>query len=185
MKPLLAHSHHHGQLLQSPPAKKKQNRAAPRPRPPRARRSRSPDVLRERVPARQVLRQDAVATAHREFQEGRCRMARWGKHRDRVEAAQRRITVEHGYIDLSLPALVRAGRAARAVPTSAAERVANLKGPGLSTARRNAVPNCSSSSMMSTSAIRTPIVASDQAGRPVSDPAWPRLRPPTLAAHEL
>jgi hypothetical protein len=149
MKPLLARSHHYDQLLQSPPAKKKQNRAAPRPRPPprwrrppkarRARRSRSPDVLRERVPARQVLRQDAVATAHREFQEGRCRMARWGKHRDRVEAAQRRITVEHGYIDLSLPALVRAGRAARAVPTSAAERVANLKGPGPSTARRDAI----------------------------------------------
>jgi len=66
-------------------------------------------------------------------------MARWGKHRDRVEAAQRRITVEHGYIDLSLPALVRAGRAARAVPTSAAERVANLKGPGPSTARRDAI----------------------------------------------
>ena len=46
---------------------------------------------------------------------------------------------EHGYIDLSLPALVRAGRAARAVPTSAAERVANLKSPGPSTARRDAI----------------------------------------------
>ena len=62
-----------------------------------------------------------------------------GIHRDRVEAAQRRITVEHGYIDLSLPALVRAGRAARAVPTSAAERAANLKGPGPSTARRDVI----------------------------------------------
>ena len=66
-------------------------------------------------------------------------MARWGKHRDRVEAAQRRITVEHGYIDLSLPALVRAGRAERAVSTSAAERAANLKGLGPSTARRDAI----------------------------------------------
>jgi len=51
-------------------------------------------------------------------------MARWGDHRDRAEAAQQRITVDHGYIDLSLPALVRAERTARAVPTSAAERTA-------------------------------------------------------------
>ena len=64
-------------------------------------------------------------------------MARWGNHRGRVEAARRRITVENGYIDLSLPTLVRAERAAWTVPTSAAERAADLKGPGLSTVRRD------------------------------------------------
>ena len=54
----------------------------------------------------------------------------------RPSAASRSST---GTSTLSLPALVRAGRAARAVPTSAAERVANLKGPGPSTARRDAI----------------------------------------------
>ena len=51
-------------------------------------------------------------------------MARWGDHRGRVEAARQLITIDHGHIDLSLPALARAERTARAAPTSAAERAA-------------------------------------------------------------
>ena len=65
-------------------------------------------------------------------------MARWGNHRDRFEAARRRITVEHGHTGLSLLAPVRVERTARVVPTSSAERAASLKGPGLSTAHRDA-----------------------------------------------
>ena len=65
-------------------------------------------------------------------------MARWGSHRDRFEAARRRITVEHGHTGLSLPAPVRAECTARVVPTSSAERAASLKGPRLYTAHRDA-----------------------------------------------
>jgi len=66
-------------------------------------------------------------------------MARWGDHKDSVKAARQHIAVDHGHINLPLSALVRAECTARAVPTSAAERAANLKGPGLSTARRDAI----------------------------------------------
>ena len=62
-------------------------------------------------------------------------MALWNDHETRVHAAAKLIPVDHGHIDLSLPVLV----AAESVPTTAEERATNLKGPGLSTARRNAV----------------------------------------------
>jgi len=153
---LLARAHHHGQLLQSPPAKKKQNRAAsPTPAATTVEKAtRRRDELGDRAHQMYFASESQHAKYYAKTQPppstekskkavaagaSAAAMARWGNHRDRVEAARRRITVEHGYIDLSLPALVRAERTARAVPTSAAERAANLKGPGLSTARRDAI----------------------------------------------
>jgi hypothetical protein len=47
--------------------------------------------------------------------------------------------IDHGYTDLSMPVLLAAERAARAVPTSATERAVNLKGAGLPAARREAI----------------------------------------------
>jgi len=91
------------------------------------------------------LRQDAAATAHREVQEGR-RSEGVGRCDGSVERSQgpcrggrQRITVDHGHIDLSLSALVRAECTARDVQTLAAERAANPKGPGLSSVRRDAI----------------------------------------------
>ena len=152
---LLARAHHHGQLFQSPPANKKQNRvASPTPAATVEKATRRCDELGDRAHQMYFASESQHAKYYAKTQPppptekskkavaagaSAAAMARWGNHRDRVEVARRRITVEHGYIDLSLPALVRAERTARAVPTSAAERAANLKGPGLSTAHRNAV----------------------------------------------
>jgi len=138
---LMARAHHHGQLFQAPPAKKKQNRAA------------SPTPAATTVEKATRRRGELGDRAHQMYHASTSQhayycaktqppaptekpkkafaarasaaaMARWGDHRDRVEAARQRITVDYGYIDLSLPALVRAERTARAVPTSAAERAA-------------------------------------------------------------
>ena len=63
-------------------------------------------------------------------------MDRWDEHERRAQDARGRLPIDHGYIDLSLPALVGMGRLARAVPTSAAERAANRESP-----RRAATPS--------------------------------------------
>jgi len=155
MVALLARAHYHGQLLQSPPAKKKQNRAAsPTPAATTVEKAtRRRDELGDRAHQMHFASESQHAKYYAKTQPppptekpkkavaagaSAAAMARWGNHRDLVEAARRRITVEYGYSDLSLPALVRAERTARAVPTPAAERAANPKGPGLSTARRDA-----------------------------------------------
>ena len=62
----------------------------------------------------------------------------YANHRDRAEAAQRRISRARAHRPVAT-GLVRVERTARAVKTTpAAERATNLKGPGLSTARRDA-----------------------------------------------
>jgi len=53
--------------------------------------------------------------------------------------AAKLIPVDYGYTDLPLPALAAERVLRAAVSTTAEERAANLRDPGLSTAHRNAV----------------------------------------------
>ena len=85
MVALIQRAHHHGQLgLQSPPAKKKQNRAAsPTPVTTGKKATRRRDelgdraheiyLLRQRLAEGPVLRQEAAASVHREVREVLCR----------------------------------------------------------------------------------------------------------------
>ena len=157
MVALIQRAHHHGQLgLQSPPAKKKQNRAAsPTPAATTVEKAtRRRDELGDRAheiyyasdsqkaqyfAKRQRLQSTEKSAKSSAEKASAAAMARWDEHERRVQAARGRLSVDHGYINLSLPALVGMERSARAVPTSAAERATNLKGPGLSTARRDAI----------------------------------------------
>jgi len=141
----------------SRPRQRRSKTAPPRPRPPPPRWRRPPEGAtssaitltrcttraRPRTPSTTPKRSHhrPPRSPRRPSQRGR-RPLQWlggGNHRGRAEAARRRITVEQEHIDLSLLALVRAERTAWAVPTPAAERAANLKGPGLSTARSGAI----------------------------------------------
>jgi len=118
---LMARAHHHGQLFQSPPARKKQNHAAsPTPAATTVekatrRRGKLGDRAHHMYHASTSQNAHYYAktqpiTAHREVQKNfaarapAAAMARWGDHRDRAEAARQRITIDYRYIDLSLPA---------------------------------------------------------------------------------
>jgi len=144
MVALIERAHHYGQLgLQSPPAKKKQNRAAsPTPAATTAEKAtRRRDELGDRAheiyyasdsqkaqhfAKRQWLQSTEKSAKSSAEKASAAAMARWDEHERRVQAARGRLQVDHGYIDLSLPALVGMKRSARerAVSTSAAERAA-------------------------------------------------------------
>jgi hypothetical protein len=133
---LFERAHHHGQLgLQSPPANKKQNRAAsPTPVTTGQKATRRRDELGDRaheiyyasdsqkaqhfakMQRPQSTEMPAKSAKSAAEKASAAMMARWDEHERRVQAARGRLPVDHGYIDLSLPALVRAERSARAVP---------------------------------------------------------------------
>jgi len=113
---LMARAHNHGQLFQSPPAKKKQNHAtSPTPAATTVEKAtRRRDELGDRAHQMHHASTSQHAQYYAKTQPpspnekskkafaagaSAAAMARWGDHRGRVEAARQRITVDHGYID--------------------------------------------------------------------------------------
>jgi len=152
MMALLERAHNYDQLsLRSPPANKKMKYAAsPTPATTAKKAKRQRDALGDRAHERRYAPMSQQAQYFTKVQRAAptakstelasqkasaAAMALWNDHETRVQAAAKLIPVDHRHIDLSLPVLV----AAESVPTTAEERATNLKGPGLSTARRNAV----------------------------------------------
>ena len=152
MMALLERAHNHGQLsLRSPPANKEMKYAAsPTPATTAEKAKRQRDALGDRAHERHYAPMSQQAQYFAKVQRAAptakstelasqkasiAAVALRNDHETRVQAAAKLIPVDHGHIYLSLPVLVAVG----SVPTTAEERATNLKGPGLSTARRSAV----------------------------------------------